>query len=320
MRIARIIMSACVMLTAAGAEQSGAGPFDFLPEVVATVDSVPVRRDELAAQLVLSRQIPTNAEPAVLMRLMRQAAEEKICLDIIRQLLAEQRIVPDETSALAYLKEMNALLPRGIPGVPPEEFAKLAAEPQFQLNAALHRYFRQCYPDWVRVDDREVENVYRLEQQRFLLPEKLELGVIEVERSRRDAREAIEDARARLRQGENFDRVAAEISPDGVKTSAETVLELFRLSGTKVPVRGVSEVLEAGDRFLLLMVRERIPARFVPLKDAAPYLREQLAAAKVGRALELLLRRELARRDIRYFPDVPSGDKLSMKELKNGKS
>ena len=32
-----------------------------------------------------------------------------------------------------------------------------------------------------------------------------------------------------------------------------------------------------------------------------------LAAAKVGRALELLLRRELARRDIRYFPDVPSG-------------
>ena len=26
-----------------------------------------------------------------------------------------------------------------------------------------------------------------------------------------------------------------------------------------------------------------------------------------ARALELLLRRELARRDIRYFPDVPSG-------------
>ncbi|MGF0035277.1 peptidyl-prolyl cis-trans isomerase [Victivallis vadensis] len=307
MRIAGIIVSACIMLVAAGAEESAAGPFDFLPEVVATVDSVPIRRDELAAQLTLSRQAPPNADRAVLARLMRQAVEERIYLDIIRQLLAEQRIVPDEASALAYLKEMNALLPRGIPGVPPAEFARLAAEPQFQLNAALHRYFKQCYPDWVKVDDREVENAYRLDQQRFLLPEKLELGVIEVERSRDNARETIEDARARLRQGENFDRVAVEVSPDGVKSSAETVMELFRISGAKIPVRGVSEVLESGDRFLLLMVRERIPARFVPLKDAAPYLREQLAAAKVGRALELLLRRELARRDIRYFPDVPSG-------------
>lgn len=202
-------------------------PFDFLPEVVATVDSVPIRRDELAAQLTLSRQAPPNADRAVLARLMRQAVEERIYLDIIRQLLAEQRIVPDEASALAYLKEMNALLPRGIPGVPPAEFARLAAEPQFQLNAALHRYFKQCYPDWVKVDDREVENAYRLDQQRFLLPEKLELGVIEVERSRDNARETIEDARARLRQGENFDRVAAEVSPDGVKSSAETVMELF---------------------------------------------------------------------------------------------
>ena len=154
MRIAGIIVSACIMLVAAGAEESAAGPFDFLPEVVATVDSVPIRRDELAAQLTLSRQAPPNADRAVLARLMRQAVEERIYLDIIRQLLAEQRIVPDEASALAYLKEMNALLPRGIPGVPPAEFARLAAEPQFQLNAALHRYFKQCYPDWVKVDVR----------------------------------------------------------------------------------------------------------------------------------------------------------------------
>ena len=278
------------------AGEPGGGIWDFLPEVVATVDGKPIRRSELSVQL------PPGAAPdrAALIPLMRRAIEAKICFALIDELLRSAGIVPSRELALEYLKQLNSLLPRGIPGTPPERFPQLASQPQFQLNAALHRCFARMAPDQIKVTDQEIETFYRLNQPQFLLPEQVDLGIIQVPASRPTAREEAETVRSRLLQGEAFDRVAREVNPEGVTLDAGAIVQLLRREQPELKVNGISRPLRAGEFWVVVKLRGKTEPAFVPLETVAPYIREQLAAAKVGRALELYLRERMQKMKIEF--------------------
>lgn len=283
-----------VAIVSAG--EPGGGIWDFLPEVVATVDGKPIRRSELSVKL------PPGAVPdrAALISLMRRAVETKICFSLIDELLNSTGIVPSRELALEYLKQLNSLLPRGIPGTPPERFPLLASQPQFQLNAALHRCFARMAPDQIKVTDQEVETFYRLNQTQFLLPEQVDLGIIQFPASRPAAREEAEMIRSRLLQGEAFDRVAREVNPEGVTLDAGTIAQLLRREQPELKVNGISRPILAGDFWVIVKLRGKTEPAFVPLKAVAPYIREQLAAAKVGRALEEYLRGRMQKMKIEF--------------------
>ena len=270
--------------------------WDFLPEVVATVDGKPIRRSELSVQL------PPGAVPdrAALIPLMRRAIEAKICFALIDELLRSAGIVPSRELALEYLKQLNSLLPRGIPGTPPVRFPQLASQPQFQLNAALHRCFARMAPDQIKVTDQEIETFYRLNQPQFLLPEQVDLGIIQFPASRPTAREEAETVRSRLLQGEAFDRVAREVNPEGVTLDAGAIVQLLRREQPELKVNGISRPLRAGEFWVVVKLRGKTEPAFVPLETVAPYIREQLAAAKVGRALELYLRERMQKMKIEF--------------------
>lgn len=278
------------------AGEPGGGIWDFLPEVVATVDGKPIRRSELSVQL------PPGAVPdrAALIPLMRRAIEAKICFALIDELLRSAGIVPSRELALEYLKQLNSLLPRGIPGTPPERFPQLASQPQFQLNAALHRCFARMAPDQIKVTDQEIETFYRLNQPQFLLPEQVDLGIIQFPASRPTAREEAETVRSRLLQGEAFDRVAREVNPVGVTLDAGAIVQLLRREQPELKVNGISRPLRAGEFWVVVKLRGKTEPAFVPLETVAPYIREQLAAAKVGRALELYLRERMQKMKIEF--------------------
>lgn len=278
------------------AGESSGGIWDFLPEVVATVDGKPIRRSELSVNL------PAGAVPdrAALVSLMRGAVEAKICLSLIDELLHSAGIVPSRELALEYLKQLNSLLPRGIPGTPPERFPQLASQPQFQLNAALHRCFARMAPDQIKVTDQEIETFYRLNQPQFLLPEQVDLGIIQFPASRPTAREEAETVRSRLLQGEAFDRVAREVNPEGVTLDAGAIVQLLRREQPELKVNGISRPLRAGEFWVVVKLRGKTEPAFVPLETVAPYIREQLAAAKVGRALELYLRERMQKMKIEF--------------------
>lgn len=278
------------------AGEPGGGIWDFLPEVVATVDGKPIRRSELSVQL------PPGAVPdrAALIPLMRRAIEAKICFALIDELLRSAGIVPSRELALEYLKQLNSLLPRGIPGTPPERFPQLASQPQFQLNAALHRCFARMAPDQIKVTDQEIETFYRLNQPQFLLPEQVDLGIIQFPASRPTAREEAETVRSRLLQGEAFGRVAREVNPEGVTLDAGAIVQLLRREQPELKVNGISRPLRAGEFWVVVKLRGKTEPAFVPLETVAPYIREQLAAAKVGRALELYLRERMQKMKIEF--------------------
>ncbi|WP_294435621.1 peptidylprolyl isomerase [uncultured Victivallis sp.] len=290
--VAALVFSFAVV----SAGEPGGGIWDFLPEVVATVDGKPIRRSELSVQL------PPGAVPdrAALIPLMRRAIEAKICFALIDELLRSAGIVPSRELALEYLKQLNSLLPRGIPGTPPERFPQLASQPQFQLNAALHRCFARMAPDQIKVTDQEIETFYRLNQPQFLLPEQVDLGIIQFPASRPTAREEAETVRSRLLQGEAFDRVAREVNPEGVTLDAGAIVQLLRREQPELKVNGISRPLRAGEFWVVVKLRGKTEPAFVPLETVAPYIREQLAAAKVGRALELYLRERMQKMKIEF--------------------
>ena len=290
--VAALVFSFAVV----SAGEPGGGIWDFLPEVVATVDGKPIRRSELSVQL------PPGAVPdrAALIPLMRRAIEAKICFALIDELLRSAGIVPSRELALEYLKQLNSLLPRGIPGTPPERFPQLASQPQFQLNAALHRCFARMAPDQIKVTDQEIETFYRLNQPQFLLPEQVDLGIIQFPASRPTAREEAETVRSRLLQGEAFDRVAREVNPEGVTLDAGAIVQLLRREQPELKVNGISRPLRTGEFWVVVKLRGKTEPAFVPLETVAPYIREQLAAAKVGRALELYLRERMQKMKIEF--------------------
>ena len=230
------------------AGEPGGGIWDFLPEVVATVDGKPIRRSELSVQL------PPGAVPdrAALIPLMRRAIEAKICFALIDELLRSAGIVPSRELALEYLKQLNSLLPRGIPGTPPERFPQLASQPQFQLNAALHRCFARMAPDQIKVTDQEIETFYRLNQTQFLLPEQFDLGIIQFPVNLPAGREEAETVRSRLLQGEAFDRVAREVNPQGVTLDALRVAASLRKEEPELKVGGISRPFRVDDFWVIV--------------------------------------------------------------------
>lgn len=289
-------IAAALLLAVVAAAEPGGGIWDFLPEVVATVDGRPIRRSELQVKL------PPGAVPdrAALIALMQNAIETKICFMLIDELLNSTGIVPSRELALEYLTELNSLLPRGIPGTPPERFPQLASRPQFQLNAALHRCFARRDPERIKVSEQEIETFYRLNQKMFLLPERLDLGIMQFPAASPGGREAAEAARARLLQGEAFDRVAREFNPDGVTLDAFRVTGELRNQQPELKVSGISRPFRVEEFWVIVKLRGRTPAAFVPLESVAPYIREQLAAAKVGRALEAYLRSRMREMKIEF--------------------
>ncbi len=97
----RSVAAFLLSIAIASAGESSGGIWDFLPEVVATVDGKPIRRSELSVNL------PAGAVPdrAALVSLMRGAVEAKICLSLIDELLHSAGIVPSRELALDYLKQ-----------------------------------------------------------------------------------------------------------------------------------------------------------------------------------------------------------------------
>ena len=291
-----------VLLTMAGILLPAA-EFDTLPAIVATVDGHAVTRDAVVARLKNSGKLSPEGGPAAMRAAARQAAETEVYFFLLGRLLATENITPSEEAAARHLAELERLLPHGLPTRESGEKARIAASENYRWNVALQEFLRRAAPEVIAVSDAEIEQVYRLNQDQFRLPEQYQFGVIRIPKSRADAREAAETVRARLRQGEDFDRVAAETNPSGAELSETDLLRLLKQGDPALPAGSVSRLLENQEAYFLIKVKSKTPGRYIPLKDAAPYLRLQLRSEKTAKALETILRGELKKANVQFFID-----------------
>ncbi len=278
-----------------------AGELDFLPDPVATVDNVPISRNAVLERLHREKAIsPDMKEPELLLR-ARRAVESEIYFFLLARFLGREGITPSESAAAAQLEMLEKLLPRGIPGRTQEELAALAASETYRYNVALQSFLLKNAPELLKVEDAEVERLYRLNRETFRVPEEYEFGVIRIRKDRPGAADLAETVRARLLQGEDFDRVARETDPAGAEMPDAEVIELLRKGNPALPVNSISGILENTEGYFIIKVKAKHPARYIALVEIAPYLRLQLVSEKAGRAFELILRRELANAKVEHF-------------------
>ncbi len=278
--------------------------FSRFPEVVARIDGRPVELASILKGVRPAELPPAGSSAEELAAFLKARIERNLYRQVIDDLLREAGRTPSRELAARHLSWVLSLLPRGLAGMTPEMAARLIDSPDYQLNVALHYYFASREPEAIQVSDQEMERFYRLNQQEYLVPERVDLAVLKIDRSRPQAREAAEGARARLLQGEAFERVASELDPERHSAPSPELLALLRAGKIAAESGVIGEVIELDDGFYVVMGKGRIPPYYVPLEEAAPYLRQQLMGGKVARALEALLRRELAKRKIEYFLEI----------------
>lgn len=265
---------------------------NLLPEIPATVDGQPVSREEVI------RRLPPDWN-GLDRKLTLRAIQEAIYAKIIRDALSAAGERPNETTTQQALREFNTLLPSDMPKRSEEEILTLAKSPDLQLNTALHRYFMKIQPELMAISDAEIEEFYRLNQMKFITPASVTLGIIQIAKSRKNAEELARDTRARLQQGENFDRVAKEISPNGSTAPTSELMSLFQSNVPQPKKNMITPILQDNDNFFIIKVKELQPATSIPLQKIEPFLRAQLEARRTGEVLELFLKRELMLRKIK---------------------
>jgi len=295
-----------MLLVGTGMLLAAAEPFsagEALPEIVATVDGHPIRREAVIERLRGTGALSPDNPPEVRKAAVRRAAENEIYFFLLGRLLATENIAPSEEAASRHLAELQRVLPRGLPELNRSGLMQLAASEHYRWNVALEEYLRRVAPEVIAVSDAEVEQLYRVNQQQFRLPEQFQLGVIRILKSAAGAKERAETIRARLRQGEDFDRVAAEVDPSGSYMTQANLLELLKQGNPAAPEGSVSRVLEDSEAYYLVKIRSKTPGRFVPFEEIAPYLRLQLVSEKTAAALEAILRGELKKANVQFFID-----------------
>ncbi len=295
-----------MLLVGTGMLLAAAEPFsagEALPEIVATVDGHPIRREAVIERLRGTGVLSLDNPPEVRKTAVRRAAESEIYFFLLGRLLATENVAPSEEAASRRLAELQRVLPRGLPELNRSGLMQLAASEHYRWNVALEEYLRRVAPEIIAVSDAEVEQLYRVNQEQFRLPEQFQLGMIRILKSVAGAKERAETVRARLRQGEDFDRVAAEVDPEGSHMTQANLLELLKQGNPAAPEGSVSRVLEDSEAYYLVKIRSKTPGRFVPFEEIAPYLRLQLVSEKTAAALEAILRGELKKSNVQFFID-----------------
>ena len=281
-----------------------------LPEVLATLNGVPIRRDELAAVLTprLAGMEGGPRETAV-RKEVRRAVDDEICRRLLDDMLKKAALKPSRELALEYLAVMLADVPILRRRELERELLPQADSPEFQLKAAVHIYLLRRFERGIlKVTDREIERYYQLNQLRYRLPERWDVGVIRIDRKRNSAADLAEEARARLLQGEAFERVAKEIDPDGggERLSPEELRRLFADELSRLSPGDVSRAVSTADAFFVLLLRGRELGGAIPLEEVSGCIRLELSAVKDTLALRKLIVERIAESVIVYAESLRS--------------
>lgn len=282
-----------------------------LPEVLATFEGSPIRRGELAPEIAARlAELAPEADREAVRRLVRRGVDDAICRRLLDAELKKHGLAPSAKLAEQYLAAQLGMVPQDARENLERELAPRLKSPDFQLKAAVHLYLeRRFSPLALSVSPAEIERYYEINRQRYRLPERWNVGVIMIDRRRADAADIAAAARARLLQGENFDRVARELDPEGGgdRLSPEAMRELFAGELSRLSPGDVSRVISSPDAYYILRLRSRDPGGEIPLEVAAPYIRLEVSAAKDSLALNRVLVELFKASHIEYSPFLQPG-------------
>jgi len=278
-----------------------------LPEVLGHLNGRPIRREELAGELAPQlAKLEFDRDAAQIRRVVRMCVDNEVYRRLIDAELKKYGITPSRAVAEEYLAGLLKLMPLSLSRANFErEISPRLETGDFQLKAAVHIYLERRFPPaLLTVSPAEVARYYEYNRLRYRKPDHWDIGIIRIDRSRADAAEAAAAARARLLQGENFERVAQELDPEGAggKLSSPEIRPLFARELAGMAPGDVSGVISSDDAYYVLLLRGREIGGMMALIEVAPFIVMEVSAAKDALALRRVLTELTAEAQISYAP------------------
>ncbi|MHB9138380.1 MAG: peptidylprolyl isomerase [Victivallaceae bacterium] len=301
------------------------GQFMFLPVVVAEINGRKINREE--AVQMLKQKIPADKAvelPASKVRtLIRESINEMIDQSIIEQKLKEKKIQPSPEMVTAEFRRLfNLLTPEkqaflkselAAKNLTLEQYeAKASKDVQEQFRIAFNKWIEMNFADKLSVKDEEIETYYRKNQGIFSVPASVTISQILIKKKdpkeESKNRDRAESVLARLRQGEDFGKLAQQFSECAVSKDRQGLLGTFNANG-ELPA-GVenaafalktgefSEIIDEQIGFFIIKVNDRTEPGYIPYETVKEILRIQLRDNKVRALVQESLLKERAKMQI----------------------
>ena len=166
----------------------------------------------------------------------------------------------------------------------------------------------------IMISPRRIEQRYNATQDRYRVGDRAKLRMIVVDASRHargEARKVADAAMARLRAGEDFAKVAAEVSDDSrtykggdrgwIDAKEKALRAELQAAVFKLEPGMMSEVLEFEGSCFIVKVEDRKPAQVRPLKEVRIEIERELKQEEAERLQKSWYGRLRKKAFIRYF-------------------
>ncbi len=299
--------------------------FMFLPAVVAEINGRKITSEE--AIQTLKQKLPpdklTELPASRIKTLIRENINDSIDRSIVEQKLKAGNIRPSPEMVLAEFNRLfnmltpdkKAFLISELAGknLTLEQYqAKASLDPREQFRIAFNKWIEINFADKLNVRDEEIENFYRKNQGLFAFPVTVTISQILIKKSDpKEAAKAMDKAEtvlSRLRQGEDFGKLAAQFSDCSVSKNRKGLLGTFRANGELPPgVESAAFALSAGefseiidDRIGLFIIRvnARTEPGYLPYEDMKEALKIRLRDDKIRALVQEVLQKERSKMEI----------------------
>jgi len=287
----------------AAAQESVAGTVDVasLPEVVATVNGIEIRKSELITQTTIVRAQIRRAggkDPANSRDLFRRVLDgligEALMYDDAKKrgLVASDAEVDKGVEGFKANYEDQAAFDAGLKaqGTSVEQLRA-----QLRQSLSIEKVLRQELQQDVKVSEADARAFYQQNQAAFVgQPEyKIRLVRVPIEApgdalARERARQKAESARRKILEGIDFAEVVRQFSNDPLTKDKGGELPPFPLGKgpvdlaiSKLEINQISQVIEDHGAFQVIQLREKLPARTISFEEARPRIEGLIQQGKL---------------------------------------
>lgn len=290
-------------------------------EVVIKVNETPITAKEVTDQtnsLLYSFLQRGQQVPQEHMGILRKQAADSLIQMVLLEGLAKK------AGFTATREEVNQKLEAMKKQFPDEETFKKALKGQSMTVVDLRRNLRknlmmdkyvESIKKSISVDEKDIQAFYNENPQKFQHKEQVKARHILIkvdakadEATQKKARKKAEEALQRVKKGEDFAKVAREVSEGPSKTqggdlgyfSKGQMVPPFEEAAFKLKVGEISNIVQTRFGYHIIQVTDRRPAGKTPLKEVEGPIKDYLLRQKLKEKVMEILEKERGKAKIEY--------------------
>lgn len=236
---------------------------------------------------------------------VEQTLEEKIYYTLLADFLRREGFAPSAEMTGKYLTDSVKKFPPELKKLKYKNstITALASDTDRQLSVALQSYLKKKKPAEITVTDDQIEYFYRVNQNIFMQDAKIDIAFIAVAKTEKNAFKTIRNAYQMLMQGVLFEKLAQEINAKLPKNffGTDNFPPELAARASQMEINVHSHVIEFPNYYAIMKVTQRKAPEYIPLKNAAFFIKTELESRKSGIYLEKLLNSLIASAKIKRF-------------------